>query len=79
MAALIQYRMEDGGMASESRVGMSKYVRMINGGSSSLKFALYQTGELLEQRLVGKVDRMLLKRTRLEGIRAHGLTAGASA
>jgi len=31
---------------------------------------LYQTGELLEQRLVGKVDCILLKRTRLEGIHA---------
>jgi len=30
----------------------------INGGSSSIKFALYQTGEPLEQRLVGKVDRI---------------------
>lgn len=66
-------------MASESRVGMSECVLTINGGSSSIKFALYQTGELLEQRLVGKVDRMLLKRTRLEGIRAHGPTAGATA
>ncbi len=64
-------------MASESRVGESEYVLTINGGSSSLKLALYQTGELLEQRLVGKVDRILLKRTRLESIRTHGLTAGA--
>jgi hypothetical protein len=78
MAAVIQYRMGDGGMASEIRVGVSEYVLTINGSSSSLKFALYQTGELLEQRLVGKVDRMLLKRTRLEGIRAYGLTAGAT-
>lgn len=57
-------------MASESRVGMPEYVLTINGGSSSIKFALYQTGELLEKRLVRKVDRMLLRRTRLEGIHA---------
>jgi acetate kinase len=37
----------------------------INGGSSSIKFALYQTGEPLEQRLVGKVDRIGLSGTNL--------------
>ena len=37
----------------------------INGGSSSIKFALYQTGEALERRLHGKVDRIGLKGTNL--------------
>jgi acetate kinase len=37
----------------------------INGGSSSIKFALYQAGEALEQRLVGKVDRIGLSGTNL--------------
>ena len=37
----------------------------INGGSSSIKFALYQTGEPLEQRLAGKVDRIGLSGTNL--------------
>jgi hypothetical protein len=78
MAAVIQYRMGDGGMVSESSVGLSEYVLTIDSGLSSLVFALYQTGELLGQRLVGQADRMLLKRTRLEGIHAHGLTAGAT-
>ena len=64
-------------MASGSRAGEFEYVLTINGGSSSLKLALYQTGELLEQRLVGKVDRILLKRTSQESIRAYGLPAGA--
>ncbi|MBI3344996.1 MAG: hypothetical protein HY028_09125 [Gammaproteobacteria bacterium] len=66
-------------MASENSVGRPECILTINGGSSSIKFAPYQTGELLGQTLVGKVDRILLKRTRLEGIRAHGPTAGATA
>jgi acetate kinase len=37
----------------------------INGGSSSIKFALYQTGEPLERRLYGKVDRIGLPDARL--------------
>jgi acetate kinase len=37
----------------------------INGGSSSIKFALYQTGEPLERRLYGKVDRIGLSGTNL--------------
>jgi acetate kinase len=32
----------------------------INGGSSSIKFALYQIGEPLERRLYRKIDRMAL-------------------
>jgi len=37
----------------------------INGGSSSIKFALYQTGELLKRWLYGKVDRIGLPGTNL--------------
>ena len=40
-------------------------VLAINGGSSSIKFALYQTGEPLERRLYGKVDRIGLSGTNL--------------
>ena len=37
----------------------------INGGSSSIKFALYQTGEPLEQSFHGNVDRIGLPGTNL--------------
>jgi len=37
----------------------------INGGSSSIKFALYQTGEPPERKLYGKVDRIGLPGTNL--------------
>jgi acetate kinase len=37
----------------------------INGGSSSIKFAIYQAGEPLERRLHGKVDRIGLSGTNL--------------
>jgi len=40
-------------------------VLTINGGSSSIKFALYQTGEPLEQRFHGSVDRIGLPGTNL--------------
>jgi acetate kinase len=40
-------------------------VLAINGGSSSIKFALYQMGEPLERRLYGKVDRIGLSGTNL--------------
>lgn len=40
-------------------------VLAINGGSSSIKFALYQVGEALEHRLHGKVDRIGLSGTNL--------------
>jgi acetate kinase len=40
-------------------------VLAINGGSSSIKFALYQTGETLERKLQGKVDRIGLSGTNL--------------
>ena len=40
-------------------------VLTINGGSSSIKFALYQTGEPMERILAGKIDRIGLPATRL--------------
>ena len=40
-------------------------VLTINGGSSSIKFALYQTGEPLKRGLYGKVDRIGLSGTNL--------------
>ena len=40
-------------------------VLAINGGSSSIKFVLYQTGEPLERRLYGKIDRIGLPGTNL--------------
>jgi len=40
-------------------------VLTINGGSSSIKFALYQVGEPLKRGLHGKVDRICLSGTNL--------------
>ncbi|HUJ72393.1 MAG TPA: acetate/propionate family kinase [Verrucomicrobiae bacterium] len=40
-------------------------VLTINGGSSSIKFVLYQTGEPLKRKLYGKVDRIGLSGTNL--------------
>ena len=40
-------------------------VLTINGGSSSIKFALYQVGELLKRKLYGKIDRIGLSGTNL--------------
>ncbi len=37
----------------------------LNGGSSSIKFALYQVGEPLKRSLYGKVDRIGLSGTSL--------------
>ncbi|MBZ0190132.1 MAG: hypothetical protein K8F34_00400 [Candidatus Kuenenia stuttgartiensis] len=37
----------------------------INGGSSSIKFALYQTGESLERSFHGNIDRIGLPGTNL--------------
>ncbi len=42
-----------------------KSILTINGGSSSIKFALYQIGDALERRLYGKVDRVGLSGARL--------------
>ena len=44
---------------------ITESVLTINGGSSSIKFALYRTGELLERMLYGKVDRIGLPGTNL--------------
>jgi len=41
------------------------HILTINGGSSSIKFVLYQTGEPLERKLSGKVDRIGLSGTKL--------------
>jgi acetate kinase len=40
-------------------------VLTINGGSSSIKFVLYQTGQSLERKLSGKIDRIGLSGTNL--------------
>ena len=40
-------------------------VLALNGGSSSIKFALFQTGEPLQRKLVGKIDRIGLSGTNL--------------
>jgi len=49
-------------------------VLTINGGSSSIKFALYQTGDLQKRRLYGKVDRIGLSGT---GLTFHDPTGKA--
>ena len=41
------------------------HILTINGGSSSIKFALYRMGEPLERRTYGKVDRIGLSGTSL--------------
>jgi acetate kinase len=43
----------------------SPHILTINGGSSSIKFALYETGGTLERRLYGKIDRIGLSGTNL--------------
>jgi acetate kinase len=50
---------------SSSIKSTNPHILTINGGSSSIKFALYQTGEPLEQRLHGKIDRIGLSGTNL--------------
>jgi len=53
-------------MTKESSITpVSPHILTINGGSSSIKFASYQTGEPLEQRLHGSVDRIGLPGTKL--------------
>lgn len=44
---------------------ITESVLTINGGSSSIKFSLYRTGEALERRLYGKIDRIGLPGTNL--------------
>lgn len=43
----------------------SSCVLAINGGSSSIRFALYETGATLRRRLTGKIDRIGLSGTKL--------------
>ncbi len=49
----------------ESSVDPHAHILTINGGSSSIKFALYRTGEPLERRAYGKIDRIGLSGTNL--------------
>jgi acetate kinase len=48
---------------SENAIALASSVLTINGGSSSIRFALYEAGEPLRRRLVGKVDRIGLSGT----------------
>ena len=49
---------------SESAIALASSVLTINGGSSSIRFAVYEAGEpLLRRRLIGKVDRIGLSGT----------------
>jgi acetate kinase len=47
-------------------------ILMINGGSSSIKFALYQIGEPLKRKLYGKIDRIGLSGTNFTFHHADG-------
>jgi acetate kinase len=49
----------------------------INGGSSSIKFALYQTGELLEQSIHGSIDRIGLPDANLTFSDSTGIRKGS--
>ncbi len=51
---------------------MSFFILTVNGGSSSIKFALYQTGEMLKRTVYGKVDRIGLAGTNLSFHDASG-------
>ncbi len=53
------------------------HVLTINGGSSSIKFALYQTGKPLQLRLHGSVDRIGLPGTTLSFSDAGGTQKGS--
>lgn len=50
----------------------SPFILAVNGGSSSIKFALYRTGAALERRLHGKVDRIGLTGTTLSFVDLEG-------
>ena len=52
-------------MEPELKSDTMQSILTINGGSSSIKFALYQVGEPLERRLYGKIDRIGLSGTNL--------------
>lgn len=49
--------------ASQSAIALASSILTINGGSSSIRFAVYEAGEPLRQRLAGKVDRIGLSGT----------------
>jgi acetate kinase len=49
--------------ASQSPIVLARSVLTINGGSSSIRFAVYETDEPLRRRLAGKVDRVGLSGT----------------
>lgn len=51
---------------SELKFDAMQSILTINGGSSSIKFALYQASEPLKRRLYGKIDRIGLSDTNLE-------------
>jgi len=51
----------------------------INGGSSSIKFALYQTGEPPERKLYGKVDRIGLPGTNQRSLTRPGISRTVAA
>lgn len=48
---------------SEGALALANSVLTINGGSSSIRFAMYEAGEPLRRRLIGKVDRIGLSGT----------------
>ena len=48
---------------SDSAIASASTVLTINGGSSSIRFAVYEAGEPLRRRLAGKVDRIGLSAT----------------
>ena len=49
--------------ASQNAIALASSVLAINGGSSSIRFAVYEAGEPLRRRLAGKVDRIGLSGT----------------
>jgi acetate kinase len=51
--------------STEEKTMKKALILTINGGSSSIKFALYQVGEPLKRGLCGKVDRIGLSGTNL--------------
>ena len=56
MAAVIGSTKEKTMTKESSMKPANPRILTINGGSSSIKFALYQVGEAVERRLYGKID-----------------------
>jgi acetate kinase len=52
------------------------FVLAINGGSSSIRFAMYDTGQTPRRALAGKIDRIGSKDTRLTVEAPGGTSAG---